>query len=219
MNALSHNNLAAIKQKVAYHEAGHATAIQINNRLQKLPPVFFQILVNDRAKNAHANPAPNTADYFAKLDGGRLVQSLPPAVNGLDQPAPVCDSQWTRQYTNEYHLAFEADIINMLIGPLAEAKYCAQMDNEPFSQQLLTVQALKYYGGETDLAVANDYLQRYFANKQQQNERLKQFFIQAFNFVNSKANWKAISQLADYILASNKNAISCDEVTLVIGTD
>jgi hypothetical protein len=59
--------------------------------------------------------------------------------------------------SDNYLLAFEADIVNLLIGPLAEAKYTAQIDSEPFSEQLLSVQALKNYGGDADLKVVNEY--------------------------------------------------------------
>jgi hypothetical protein len=38
------DDLATYKQMVAYHEAGHAVAICLNNKLKNLPPVFFKIV-------------------------------------------------------------------------------------------------------------------------------------------------------------------------------
>jgi hypothetical protein len=37
-----------------------------------------------------------------------------------------------------YRTAFEADIINLLVGPLAEAKYVAVRDHECFNKNLIT---------------------------------------------------------------------------------
>jgi hypothetical protein len=52
--------------------------------------------------------------------------------------------------------------------------------------------------------------------KQQQDEKLHELFAVAFNFVNDRANWAAITRLADYILKSNKNIISCEEVVSLL---
>jgi len=38
--------IAHLHEHVAYHEAGHVTAIYLRNQQQKLPPVFFQITFN-----------------------------------------------------------------------------------------------------------------------------------------------------------------------------
>lgn len=213
LDALSHNDLASGRQKMAYHEAGHAAAIHFNNNSKNLPLVFFQIQLKKTQENSADNRLTNQRDHIAKINGGRLIQSV--VANDFDHQSLYTDN-WVSPYTDNYRLAFEADIVNLLMGSLAEAKYCAQIDDEPFNSQLLTVQALKNYGGEADLVVVNQYLQNYSANKEQQHENLKQFFIQAFNFVNTNANWKLISRLANYILTSNKHVISYAEVTSVL---
>ncbi|MFI3135195.1 MAG: hypothetical protein QX197_00295 [Methylococcaceae bacterium] len=212
---LSHHNLTSYKQRVAYHEAGHAVAIHANNSQKNLPPVFFQIIFKEAgtATNGGLIEKIDEHDCIARVEGWRLIQSLPITVEGLDG-----QSYEYFQHTDDYRLAFEADIINYLIGPLAEAKCSAYIDGEPFNQHLLSVHALKNYGGEADLAVVNDYLQGSSANKEEQSERLNQFFSQAYNFVNNNANWKAISKLANYILSSNKNKINCDEVALLLSS-
>ena len=71
---------------------------------------------------------------------------------------------------------------------------------------------MKNYDGTSDLELVNDYLQSFSACKQQQDEELDALFAIAFNFINDQANWAAITKLANYILDSNKNIISCDEV-------
>ncbi|MEQ1637003.1 MAG: hypothetical protein ABL903_09925 [Methylococcales bacterium] len=208
-------DLTCYRQKVAYHEAGHATAIHFNS-LKDLPPVFFQIIFKDVEKQSVRGQAVAQASRSASIKGGRLIQCLPMVFNTLEnQVSDPIDNKLFR-YTDDYRLAFEADIINLLIGPLAEAKYCAQIDDEPFHRQLLTIEALKYYGGDADLAVVKDYLQSYTADKQEQDDGLNHFLSMAFNFVNDYANWAAITRLADYILASNKNMIGCDEVAVVL---
>jgi hypothetical protein len=120
--------------------------------------------------------------------------------------------------TDDYLSAFEADIVNLLVGPLAEAKFSYQIDDEPFNERLITPQALKNYGGYRDLAVINDYLQSYSVNHQHQHEILNRLFLQAFSFVNDNANWKAVTKLAKHILTCNKNRISCEEVAIVLGS-
>jgi hypothetical protein len=48
-------------------------------------------------------------------------------------------------------------MINLLVGPLAEAKYVALRDNECFSNNLINVNALYNYGGTSDLVKVYDY--------------------------------------------------------------
>jgi len=217
MNRNSTSGGSGNSQKIAYHEAGHATAIYLNNNLKNLPPVFFQILLENIGSDLIEDRGPNQPACVAKVDGGRLVLLLPLAVDDLNGQSCRCAAKKVSKYTDDYLLAFEADIVNLLIGPLTEAKYCCQRDNEPFNQQGLAVQDLKHYGGADDLALVNEYLQSYSSNKQKQNEILMRLFGQAFNFVNTHANWKAITDLADYILASNRHVIGYQEITEVLG--
>lgn len=205
MDALDSADLTSYKQRIAYHEAGHATAIHFFNNQKKLPPVFFEIVLHkDQVTNQITNQIGNE-DCIAGILGGRLIQLFPPAFDDLDQVFGVSDA---------HRLAFEMDIVNLLIGPLAEAKYTAQIDNETFTQQLFTIGSLKNYGGDADLAVVDDYLNSYSVDKWEYHERLNRLFIQAFNFVNDYANWVAITRLANYISASKKNKISYDEVAI-----
>jgi hypothetical protein len=206
------------RQCIAFHEAGHATAIYLNNKAKNLPPVFFQIMFKDLRSEKDYDVTVYQAtqgDCIAKVEGGRLFESLPPSMEGLMSKLTAHNDTMV-QLVEDYMTAFETDIINLLIGPLAEAKYVAHTDNESFNQRLIPLKALKNYGGSSDLALANEYLQSFSACKYYQAEKLDELFKSAFKFINDNSNWKAVTKLANYILRSNKNIISCEEVALVL---
>ena len=68
----------------------------------------------------------------------------------------------------------------------------------------------------SDLALVNEYMQSFSACKQQQGKKLDELFVQAFSFINDRANWAAITRLAHYILNNNKVIISCEEVISLV---
>jgi hypothetical protein len=149
------------------------------------------------------------------VEGGRQIEFLPDSIDALVHK--TTDHNDARMpLIKDYMVAFEADIINLLIGPLAEAKHTADIDDELFNQQLINLKALKNYGGSSDLVLITDYIQRFSACKQQQDEKLHELFAVAFNFINDRANWTAITRLAKYILNSNKNIISSEEVVSLL---
>ena len=213
-----HNRLQQYKQSIAFHEAGHAAAIYLNNKAKKLPPVFFQIVFKEISGNKDYDVIIYRAthdDSIARVEGGRLIQSLPYSIDGLihklidrnDAMAPL-----VRDYIN----AFETDIVNLLIGPLAEAKQAYNRDNELFNHKLVDLSSLRNYGGDSDLALAREYLESFSADEREQDEKLDELFAEACDFVSDYSNWKAITKLADYILGSNKNIISCEEVVSLL---
>ena len=211
--AFSQDQLIKHKQRVAFHESGHAAGIHLNNKARKLPPVFFKIILKEMNGVAATNVVAHQTihgDCIARVEGGRLIE-IPPSFDSL-----VCDltehDDTLMQLVKDYMIAFEADIINLLIGPLAEAKYVADTDDELFNHKLVNLEALKNYGGSADIALANEYLHSFFTDKQQKDEKLAELFTVAFEFVNNAANWSAITKLADYILGSNKNIIYCEEI-------
>lgn len=204
----------AQKQRVAFHEAGHAAGIYLNNKARQLPPIFFRIVFKEmRDISATDVRYHQTAhdDCIARVEGGRLIELLPTSVDNLLRDLTQ-HNDVIALLARDYKRAFEADIINLLIGPLAEAKHVADTDGELFNQKLVNLLALKNYGGRSDLALVNEYLQSYSTDKQQQNEKLAELFTLAFDFINNTKNWAAISKLANYILASNKNTIHCEEI-------
>ena len=214
----SHNRLQQHKQCVVFHEAGHAVAIYLNNNARNLPPVFFQILFKELSSATDYDVLIYQAthdDSIARVDGGRLIQSLPYSVDGLAHKL-IDQNEAMAPLVRDYIIAFEADIINLLIGPLAEAKHVYNRDDELFNHKLVDLKSLKNYGGGSDLALAREYLESFSASEQQQNEKLDELFAEACDFVSDYSNWKAITKLANYILVSNKNIISCEEVVSVL---
>jgi hypothetical protein len=191
------------KWRIAFHEAGHAAGIHLNNKARQLPPVFFKIIFKDINSIMEADRMAYQAindDYIARVEGGRLIELSPDTIDSMASPV------------KDYIIAFEADIVNLLIGPLAEARYVAHIDDEPFNHKLVNVKALKNYGGDSDLALANKYLQSFFAEKLQEENKLNELFTIAFSFINDDANWAAIADLADYILSCQKKTIYCEEI-------
>jgi hypothetical protein len=115
-----------------------------------------------------------------------------------------------------YQRAFEADIINLLVGPLAEANYVAMRDDEPINPRLVNLNALHHYGGSSDLETINEYLDCLIDDSAKREKKLSELFLAAFNFINDRSNWNAIMALADYILADCKNIIECEEIISVL---
>lgn len=216
--ALGQDKLIEHKRRVAFHEAGHAAGIYLNNKARQLPPVFFNIIFKDMSSVTEADGMAYQAirdDCIARVEGGRLIESLPFSIDSLKSDLTKHNDAMV-QLLKDYMRAFEADVINLLIGSLAEAKYVADTDDELFNHKLVNLKALNNYGGSSDLALANDYLQSFSTDKQQKDEKLAELFTLAFNFINDDANWAAITKLAGYILGSNKNIACCEEIVSIL---
>ena len=64
------------KRRIAFHEAGHATAIHLNNKARNLPPIFFQIMFKDlncESEKELWDYQTTLDDHIARVDGGRLI--------------------------------------------------------------------------------------------------------------------------------------------------
>ena len=134
----SHNKLKQHKQCLAFHEAGHAAAIYLNNKARNMPPVFFQIIFKEVSGTPDHDGLMYQASYddsAARVEGGRLIQSLPYSVDGLAHKL-TDHNEAMAPLLKDYMAAFESDIINLLVGPLVEAKYVHQRDDEPFNYKL-----------------------------------------------------------------------------------
>lgn len=186
--------------RTAFHEAGHAAAIHINNQQKQLPPVFFEIHVK--------RPSDTYNHFFAKVVDGNLIQNLPIAV--VESFSIVSSSE-----QHSCQRAYEADIVNLLVGPLAEAKYVAIRDNEVFNLRLINIDALHNYGGYSDLEKAQAYLDHFIASKTSREEKMSELLTQAFHFIDNHSNWRCILNLAHYILDSQQEIISCDDAITV----
>lgn len=204
------------KQPIAFHEAGHAAGIYLYNKAINLPPVAFQITFKGFSGSSDYDLAHQEThdDSIARVEGGRLIQSLPYSIDGTHKLTAKNEAMET--LVSDYLVAFEADIINLLIGPLAEAKHVYHRDNEVFTHKLISLKALQNYGGDSDLTLAREYLESFSASRLQQDKKLDELFAVALEFVSDDSNWKAITKLANYIQESNKNIISFEEIVSVL---
>lgn len=200
LNQVNHNNLT---REAAIYEAAHATAIYLGNQERQLPPIFFQISISPDTYS-------DGNQWVAKVDGGRLIHTLPSSI-----------AEATRDFSETqkqaYQRAFEADIINLLVGPLAEAKYIALRDHTNATLPCLNpLEPLQYYGATSDLQTVSEYLECFITEKTEQVSKIAEFFFMAFNFINNPAHWQAIVALADYILRVGKDHIDCEEAGFII---
>ncbi len=214
LEALNQDELIGKKQRLAFHEAGHAAGVHLNNKSRNLPPVFFKIIVKETGNVSETDVMTYQAAYddcIARVEGGRLIKLLPPAIDKLAQELMAHQGAMAL-WLSSYMAAFDADIVNLLIGPLAEAKYVAEADDELFNDKLINLNALSNYGGHSDIILVNEYLQSFSADKQKKDEKLAELFDTAFDFINKEENWAAITELADYITHSKAGIIYYEEV-------
>ncbi len=203
LNDFSAVDCTEISRKIAIHEAGHAAAIHFGNRKRQLPPVFFHIIIANCTCQLH------DIDCLTKVEGGRLIHTLPSSV-----AEATCNFSPEQKYA--YQQAFDADIINLLVGSLAEANYVAQRDNELITPHLVPVHSLYNYGGAADLEIIKDYLQCVSSDKTQQEQKITELFWAAFEFISDWAHWYAITALADYLLGNDKDVVDYEEITTVL---
>ncbi len=210
-NAINQANLQELFRKTAIHEAGHAVGIYLGNQTKQLPPVYFKIVVRQSAKRPQTDAflMQREAGTFAKIEGGRIIHSLPPcyaeAVKGFS-PAQQ----------QAYQKAFEADMVNFLMGSMAEAHYVALRDGNLFHPSLVSLTTLGYCGGLSDLAVIDEYLECWLEDPAQRQQKIADLILEAFHFVSAPSFWFAINTLAHYILTSQKDYIDCEEAITVI---
>jgi hypothetical protein len=115
-----------------------------------------------------------------------------------------------------YQRAFEADMINLLAGPLAEANYVALRDNESINPLLISVETLHNYGGSFDLSIIHNYLACFAHDRLQAEIKIKELFLAAFSFVSNYGYWQAITALAKHILAQSKAILHYEEIIAVL---
>ena len=198
---------------VAVHEAGHAAAIYLGNKRKGLPQLFFQVSIAPQAGDALNDKyllKPDTG-FIAEVEGGRLVQALPSSFK-------EATSGFSPEQKLAYKRAFEADMVNLLVGPLAEARYCALQDGDVFGLFFLNVNALHDYGDCHDLDSFFSYLECYLGEDGEdlREEKVTELYLEAFNFVLNRSNWHAITALADYLAGSDLNIIECNEIIAVL---
>lgn len=191
----------------AYHQAGHAAAICLANRRKQLPPVYFQISINPQEHDRQpvGRFAGVYSKYTVKVEGGRLIQNLPMSFAEATQHL-----SWFQQA--EYRCAFEADVINLLAGSLAEAKHVASRDGEAFNANLINLRALRFYGDSSEIELVNEYMECFMPHKVERKQKLAELFLLAFGFVNEASNWRYITALAEFIGDQPQGIVHCEEV-------
>ncbi|MDD5272559.1 MAG: hypothetical protein PHU14_07560 [Methylovulum sp.] len=196
-----------LSKKTAIHEAGHAAAIYFGNKQQRLPPICFQIAITGFGQPGKYTP--KATQWLARVDGGRLIHTLPSSV-----------AEATREFSDTqaqaYLKAFEADMVNLLVGPLAEANYIALRDDEIINSRLITINALHRYGGAADLQLLEDYLACLGLDAEAYRQKLGELLTAAFNFINHRNHWRAIIGLANHILAKPRHIIDCETIMAVL---
>jgi len=206
------DNRINISWRNAYHQAGHAAAIYLANKQKLLPDVPFQIVLkaHESVKQDHDRYAGFYTKYIAKIEGGRLIQDLSIPYAEVSQTL-----SWL--HASDFRCAYEADTINLLAGPLAEAKYLSMRDGEPFNANLVNLNALRYYGGSPDIELVNDYMECFIPKDTERKQKLEELFLAAFNFVNERPVWLKITGLADFIRAQPIGTIPCGELAPILG--
>lgn len=203
VNQLPHNEL---NKKRAIHVAGHAVAIYLGSR-KKLVPPFFHIYIKDQ-------------NYEFRLSRSLPVcndkSGLNPENESWARTMPVSFEKGIKDISSDqfqqYKMAFEADVISLLAGPLAEAKYVAMRDGELINPRLVNLEALQNYGGTSDLEIVQEYLECFIFEDGEKERKISDLFLEAFTFINDKTNWLVITMLANYILTTRKNFIDYEEV-------
>ncbi|WP_347986851.1 hypothetical protein [Methylomonas sp. AM2-LC] len=186
-----------IAQRAAFHEAGHAAAIYLENNRKNLPSLYFQIHIQKQTRLS--------STFSTQICGGRQIDDL---------FLLHYDAEQKEEYT--YQTAYEADIVNFLAGSLAEAKYVALRDNEIFNINLLKPDALINYGGRADLQEVKFYLEFFIPFPEKRITTLNALFVEAFTFVDHFENWQTISALAKHILNSDEEYIRFEQVKEVL---
>jgi hypothetical protein len=193
------------------HEAGHATAIYHGNKQKGLPPVYFQILITPVQSDESPSPflSVYNSAYSVDIEGGRLVHPFPSSFEESTKG-------FSPDQTLAYQRAFEADMVNMLVGPLAEAKFIALLDGELFNQRMINLAALQYYGGVSDIESVNQYLTCLNIPVKQRKQKVTELLSSAYCFVEARPNWLAITALADYLASVDNTVIDYADILDVL---
>lgn len=203
-NRLSRDSLNAS----VFAVAARAAAIYFGNKQKKLPPVYFNIVFN---KLADVNIEIPCSNYFIGMEGGQLIHNV-----------LLFSKENTRFFSGvqrlTYDLALEADIVNLLVGPMARCKYVSIRDRTPLNQASFSRDSANLYGSAREIDQINDYLNCFSGNKAANLKAINDLFRKAWDFINQPAYWFAISELANYILGNDKDILECDEIINVLKT-
>jgi len=80
----------------------------------------------------------------------------------------------------------------------------------------VNLDALHFYGGTADVALAKEYLDCLIAEPREKERLIAELFMTAYQFISQRSHWRAITALADFILSSGKNVIACEDIIRVL---
>ena len=99
---------------------------------------------------------------------------------------------------------------------MSEAKYVASRDGEVFNHNLINFNALRHYGGHSDLEHVQQYLEHFVTSEATQEQKVLELLKQAYQFIDNSKYWKCIVNLAHFILESQRETISCNEAMSIL---
>ena len=207
-----------ISKRNVYHQAGYAAAIYIGNKQKNLPAVHFNMTIkpSKNEKRSTGRFARIQNKHIFKIGDGRLLPNL--SCSSFE----VSVQRLSTAQRQQCICAIEADVINILAGALAEAKYIALRDGEIFNANLLYLDlgALKFYGGSTDMEIIDEYMEcLYQDDHNKRQKKMAELFLAAYSFVNDYENWFAISKLAETILSNPRETFACEELIAILNSD
>jgi hypothetical protein len=196
-------NCSNVNQRTAVREAGHAVAIYIENRRKQLPAIYFHI------KRHSGNPF--FTSLCPEICGGRLIPNLSMIRREYPADRKNAGDAWCCQR------AYEADIVNLLAGAVAEARYESISTHSVFDRHALSPEMLQDYGGKSNFDEIFSYLDFFISSPKKRQAKLKVLLDEAGRFVVNPSNWHSISLLANTIYFSGEEIISYDQIIDVVG--
>ena len=208
----SKNKLIDVYEAEVYHQAGQAVAISLGNQQKHLPAVHFLICLNP-CKNEATKCIPSEGkNYTLTLEGGRLIQSLPLCLAEAKNPLFCVERADNR-------CALEADMSNLLVGSLAEAKFNAAKKGKVLAKNSTVFSMLRLYSSSSaNIEPVYDYLESCFSSPVDRQRKFNELFQASLNFINDSAIWEQIKALATYILAQSKAIIDCEEISFFLAS-
>jgi hypothetical protein len=196
--------------KSAFHAAGIATAIYLGHKQKGLPPVYFEICINQLATITGQpinNHKENHNAWLAQVEGGMLITQIPESIAAATEHLNDIEKL-------TYQRVFETDIINLFAGAIAEANYVALQDGEVISPRLVNIAALHHYCPKPEL---DDLHQRLGCiDKTHQDKKISILYLQAFKLVTDPANWQAIETLSKHLLTTSKPIVHYEEIVATL---
>jgi hypothetical protein len=208
----SKNKSIDLYEADVYHRAGQAVAISLGNQQKQLPAVHFQICLNPcKSETTRCQPSAGQ-NYTLTLEGGRLIQSLPLCFAEAKHP------QFCLEHADN-RCALESDMMNLLVGALAEAKFNASKKGKVLAKTSTVLSMLRLYSSSrANIEPVYDYLESCFSSPVDRQRKLNELFQASLDFINDSAIWEQIKALATYILAQSKTIIDCEEISFFLAS-